>query len=278
MNKFLENRIKNKKLTNTEILIANFFSENKNKLYFLTSSDIAKELNISDSSVIRFVKSMGFNNFTDFKKSLKTKISNKILTPTEKLSLNEEILKKDNLLTPFLENINSNIQETINNISFEEIEKAINILEKSNKKFIVGFKSTSGPTSFFGLRLGFLLENVITHSINNSELIKNIIDISEKDCLFLIAHPKYSKTYNLLIDIAKQKNAKIIIITDKTTSPVANLGDVNLFTDTKSLSFFNSIISTQTLIEFILTSISKNINSSSKERLKIINELLNENI
>lgn len=277
MNTFLENRIKNKKLTNTEIVIANFFTENKNKLYFLTSSDIALELNISDSSVIRFVKSLGFNNFKEFKKSLKNEISNKILTPAEKLSLNEEILKNDNLLTPFLENLNSNILETINNISFEKIKNTIDILMTCNKKFIVGFKSTSGPTSFFGLRLGFLLENVITHPLNNSELIKNIIDITDKDCLFLIAHPKYSKTYNLLIDIAKKNNAKIIVITDKTTSPVANLAHITLFTDTKSLSFFNSIISTQVLMEFILTSISKNLDKNSKDRLNKINELLNEN-
>lgn len=95
--------------------------------------------------------------------------------------------------------------------------------------------------------------------------------------MFLIAHPKYSKTYPLLIEIAKKAEAKIIIVTDKSTSPVANTGDITVFTDIRGISYFNSIISTQALLEFILTSISKNLDDDSKKRLAYINELLNEN-
>ncbi|MBC2850472.1 MurR/RpiR family transcriptional regulator [Cetobacterium sp. 8H] len=273
----LEKRIANKNLTKTEIVIADFFFHNKNRLYFLTSTDIAQELNISDTSVIRFVKSLGFNNFKEFKDSLKQQVSDKILTPSEKLILNEEILKNHNLMENFLECINKNIQETLNINTSKKIQKCIDILLNSKKKFVVGFKSTSGPTAFFGLRLGFILKDVITHRDNNSELIKNIIDIQENDCLFLIAHPKYSKTYNLLIELAKNANAKIIVITDKSTSPVANLGDITLFTDVRGISYFNSIISTQTLLEFLLTSLSRNIDDDGKARLASINELLNEN-
>ncbi|WP_297598032.1 MurR/RpiR family transcriptional regulator [uncultured Cetobacterium sp.] len=273
----LEKRITNKNFTKTEIVIADFFFHNENRLYFLTSTDIAQELKVSDTSVIRFVKSLGFNNFKEFKDSLKQQVSNKILTPSEKLTLNEELLKNNNLMENFLECINRNIQETLNINNSKKIQKAIDIILNSNKKFIVGFKSTSGPTAFFGLRLGFILKDVVTHNENNSELIKNIIDIKEEDCLLLIAHPKYSKTYTLLIDLAKKTNAKIIVITDKTTSPVANLGDLTLFTDIRGISYFNSIISTQTLLEFLLTSISKNIDENGKSRLASINELLNEN-
>ncbi|MGL5351491.1 MAG: MurR/RpiR family transcriptional regulator [Cetobacterium sp.] len=273
----LEKRIQNKNLTKTETLIADFFCNNKNRIYFLTSIDIAKELNISDTSVIRFVKSLGFKNFKDFKNNLKEEVSNKILTPSEKLSLNEEILNKNNLIETFRNSIINNLDETLNNDSFDKIKKAIHILNTSNKKYVIGFKSTSGIASFFGLRLGFILNNVITHSQNNSELIKNIVDIQKDDCLLLISHPKYSKTYSLLIELAKKANAKVIVITDKTTSPVANLGDITLFTDIRGISYFNSIISTQALIEFILTTMSKNLDNYSKERLQKINDLLNEN-
>ena len=273
----LQKRIANKSLTKTETIIADFFFNNENRIYFLTSSDIANELQISDTSVIRFVKSLGFNNFKEFKDSLKEQVSNKILTPSEKLSLNEEILKTTNLIETFTNSIFKNIQETININSYKKIEKIINILYKAHKKYIVGFKSVSGATSFFGLRLGFILKNVITHNSNNSELIKNIVDIQKDDCLFLIAHPKYSKTYPLLIEIAKKAGAKVIVVTDKSTSPVANSGDITIFTDIRGISYFNSIISTQALLEFILTSMSKNLDEESKKRLIYINELLNEN-
>lgn len=274
---FLEKKLENRKLTKTEKIIADFFYENKNKLFFLTSSDIAQELNISDSSVIRFVKSLDFNNFKEFKDNLKQDLSEKILTPVEKLSLNQDILQNSNMLNNFINIVLCNINSTLNEDVLNKIEEIKKILFNSNKKYVVGFKSTSGPTSFFGLRLGFIFKDVFTHSVNSSTLIKDIFDISENDCLFLIAHPKYSKTYNLLVEIAKKNNAKIIILTDKATSPVANLGDVTVYAETTGASFFNSIISTQTILEYILTDLSKNIDVDSRNRLKEINELLNMN-
>lgn len=275
MIKFLQKKIKNKNLTKTEMIIADFFFENQKKLYFLTSTDIANELKISDTSVIRFVKSLGFKSFKDFKKSLKKVVSSKVLTPSERLNLNEELLQTNEIMNIFKNTIYNNIEATLNADSYVNIQESIEILVKSKKKYIVGFKSTSGVASFFGLRLGFVLKDVITFSENSSELIKSIVDINSCDCLCIIAHPKYSKTYSILIELAKKVNAKIIIITDKMTSPVANKGNITILTDIEGISYFNSIVSTQVILEFILTLISKNLNIDSKERLSYINDILN---
>ena len=273
----LEEKLISKSLTKIEKLIANFFYHNENRLYFLTSTEIGEELKISDTSVIRFVKKLGYSSFKEFKNDIRRQVSEKILTPTVKLSLNEEMLKNNNLVDIFLESINKNIEKTLNINNLEKIEKAISLILKSRKKFVVGFKSTSGVASFFGLRLGFVLENVKTYSLNNSELIKDIIDIKKGDCLFLIAHPKYSKTYQLLIEQAKTMEASIIIVTDRAVSPVANLGDVTLLTEVGGLSYFNSIVPTQSLLEFILTFISRGLDENSKNRLISINKFLNQN-
>ncbi|MGL4307295.1 MurR/RpiR family transcriptional regulator [Cetobacterium sp. SF1] len=278
MLKIIEKKIYDKKMTKTDKKIADYFYENENKLYFMTSRDIGLNLGISDTSVIRFVKSLGFKNFTEFKERLKEKVSDKILTPNEKLSLNQSILNSKNIQENFIEHIEKIILESFEKNNFEIINDTVNILLNSNKKYIIGFKSTSGLASFFGLRVGFLLENVITHPRNNSELIKNIVDITEKDCLLIIAHPKYSKTYNLLLDIAKEKGAKIIIVTDKKNSPVAEYGDVVLINNIHGISYFNSLISTQVLLEYILTLLSTHIDEKMQKRLTIINEYLNKNL
>lgn len=274
----IEKNISNEKLTKTDRIIADYFIENENKLYFMTSRDIAGDLGISDTSVIRFVKRLGFKNFTEFKDKLKEKISDKILTPSEKLSLNQSILNSANIQQNFVEHTERVVLETFEKNSFEAMGTAVAILLNSKKKFIVGFKSTSGIASFFGLRVGFLLENVITHPRNNSELIKNISDITSEDCLFLIAHPKYSRTYNLILQIAKEKGAKIIIMTDKNNSPVAEYGDVVLINNVHGISYFNSLISTQFLVEYLLTLLSTNIDEKMQKRLTTINEYLNKNL
>ncbi|MGL6065092.1 MAG: MurR/RpiR family transcriptional regulator [Fusobacteriaceae bacterium] len=274
----LKKRIEKKKLNQIEKKISEYFQSKKNDLYFYTSREIAKELEISDTSIIRFVKSLGFTSFTEFKKELLKNINNEKITPNDKLSKNKGLLKNDKVLNCFIENFETNISKIFIENSMNKIEETIRILLVSKKKYIVGFKSTSGLASFFGLRLSFLLKNTKTYSENSSELMSDIIDIKKGDCLFLMAYPKYSKTYELLIERAKAKNAKIIVLTDKATSPVIKNSDIVLFLEISSISYFNSLISAQVLLEYLLTNISGKIGEKEKIRLSLINKYLEKNL
>lgn len=270
-------KIKTKKLTKTEKIIADYFLKKKESLAFLNSNEIALELDISDTSIIRFVKSLGFTNYSDFKQKLQKETSKKI-TPTEKLIKNETILLAGNMEKHFLENINISINELFVNNSDEKYLQLAKILENSSKKFVVGFKSTSGISSFFGLRLGYIYDNTFTFSTNTSEVIKSIYDISKNDCLIIIGLPKYSKTYEILLEIAKKNGAQIIIITDSPIAPISKYGNLNFYINISSLSFFNSLISAQILIEYMLTYLSKNISNDKKDRISSINEYLLQNL
>ena len=53
MDTTLQKRIQNANLTRTEKRIADYFLENSGSLYFVTARDIAQELGMSDTSVIR---------------------------------------------------------------------------------------------------------------------------------------------------------------------------------------------------------------------------------
>ncbi len=274
----LKKRIEKKELNETEKKIAEYFQNQVNNLYFLTSREMAKELEISDTSIIRFVKSLGFINFTEFRKELLKNINSKKITPNDKLSKNKNLLNNDKVLNSFIENFERNILKIFIDNSMVKIEETVKLLIGAKKKYVVGFKSTSGLASFFGLRLSFILKNTKTYSENSSELMSDMIDIKKDDCLFLIAYPKYSKTYELIIEIAKEKNAKVIVITDKTTSPVVRNSDIVFFLEISSISYFNSLISAQVLLEYLLTNISGRIGVVEQKRLSLINEYLEKNL
>lgn len=273
----LEKNIKDKKLTKTEKKIADFILKNETKITFMTSREIADALEISDTSVIRFVKAMGYQSFGHFKEVVQTNIKNTVLTPNQKLNKNKDILHSEKTLDSFIENISRQITSGFSEQSLNTISEMCNILNSSKKKYVVGFKSISGVVSFLGLRLGFIMKDVFTYPENSSELLKGILDIEKDDCLFLFAFPKYSKTLDLLIEIAKKAGAKIIVVTDNSSSPVAYRGDLTFFLDTQGISYFNSIIPAQIFVEFLLTNLSKSLSEESEERIKTINSYLSKN-
>lgn len=51
------------KLTKKEKLIADFILDNFAEACFITSTEIAKRIHVSDSSVIRFTRTLGYSGF-----------------------------------------------------------------------------------------------------------------------------------------------------------------------------------------------------------------------
>lgn len=270
----LEDLMKNKTLTKTEEKIAKFFLKNTLRLPALNSKNIANEIEVSDTSVIRFIKYIGFVNFKDFKDFIKNELEKKNKTPRSKLEKSHRDLKYIKLEDLFYQNITENIKKIFIDENLSKINKMVSKILKSRRKYIVGFKSVGGVVSFLGLRLGFLLEEVYSYRENSSELLKQFVDINEEDLLILICYPKYSKTYDLLIEYARSKKAKVVIITNSMESPYFFKGDINIELNTNGITYFNSIASLQILAELVLTKVSENSKDSEKKRLETIDYLL----
>ncbi len=63
--------VRNAELTKTQKVIAGFILDHSSDACFMTSTEIAARLGVSESSVIRFSRSLGFQGFMDFQKSLR---------------------------------------------------------------------------------------------------------------------------------------------------------------------------------------------------------------
>lgn len=68
----LEQRIQSAHLTRTEKVIADYFLEHSGSLYFLTAKDIALALGVSDTSVIRLCRTLGYRGFRELQESLRS--------------------------------------------------------------------------------------------------------------------------------------------------------------------------------------------------------------
>ena len=63
-------------LTKTQKIIAEYVLDNASEACFMTSTEIALKLGVSESSVIRFSRTIGFDGFMDFQKALRKDYQN----------------------------------------------------------------------------------------------------------------------------------------------------------------------------------------------------------
>lgn len=274
--KILE-KLKNTKLTKKEKRIAEFFLDEEQRVFLMNVADIAKTIDVSDTSVIRFIKSLGFENFTDFKNSGQEDIKSR-LDKTNDFIKNLDIIKENSIEQLYIHKINEEVNKIFNSNSQKQIKKISNLIIKAKNKYIVGFKSTAGIANFFGVRLGFMLENVSTFNIDDSVVVNSIFNIKQEDILIIFDYPMYSKAAVVLAKIARENKAKILLFTDSDNAPLAEYSDILYKVKLNGISVFNSLISTQILIEYLLTYISQFIEEKAKIRFSKIRKYLIEKL
>lgn len=274
--KILE-KLKNTRLTKKEKRIAEFFLDEEQRVFLMNVADIAKTIDVSDTSVIRFIKSLGFENFTDFKNSGQEDIKSR-LDKTNDFIKNLDIIKENSIEQLYIHKINEEVNKIFNSSSQKQIKKISNLIMKAKNKYIVGFKSTAGIANFFGVRLGFMLENVSTFNIDDSVVVNSIFNIKQEDILIIFDYPMYSKAAVVLAKIARENKAKILLFTDSDNAPLAEYSDILYKVKLNGISVFNSLISTQILIEYLLTYISQFIEEKTKIRFSKIRKYLIEKL
>ena len=274
--KILE-KLENTKLTKKEKRIAEFFLDEEQRVFLMNVADIAKTIDVSDTSVIRFIKSLGFENFTDFKNSGQEDIKSR-LDKTNDFIKNLDIIKENSIEQLYIHKINEEVNKIFNSSSQKQIKKISNLIIKAKNKYIVGFKSTAGIANFFGVRLGFMLENVSTFNIDDSVVVNSIFNIKQEDILIIFDYPMYSKATVVLAKIARENKAKILLFTDSDNAPLAEYSDILYKVKLNGISVFNSLISTQILIEYLLTYISQFIEEKAKIRFSKIRKYLIEKL
>lgn len=282
MTQSLKELICSSRLTKKESLIAEFVLDNFTEACFLTSTDIANRVGVSNSSVIRFTRSLGFEGFMDFQKAMRSnytkaqRVESSIDIPAERLKRSMEQGDGGNIVETHLANVMDNIGTILTKNAMAIFDQAGESIIRSSSKFIVSSRANSGVGAMMLLWLKHMLPNVFLCSDPAINVIDHISDICAEDCLILISFPRYSQMDLLAAQMAFDAGAKIILITDKATSPIARLATILFTVNVDSNTFFNSYASVICLAEALCACISKRIGVSNEEKLKKIDQYISQ--
>lgn len=160
-----ENRIKSKRLTQVEQVVAEHILHNFHTVGFMTTTDIANELNISDASVFRTARSLGYNGFEELKTEIKiwfqtTSAANSLreysqLAPIERFQSNWDSLFENDAIEKLTNNAIASIYDVIDRNSKNNINSCLDILLNSRNKYVCGFRSTAFVANFLAFELLF---------------------------------------------------------------------------------------------------------------------------
>ena len=284
----LEQRIQSAHLTRTEKVIADYFLEHSGSLYFLTAKDIALALGVSDTSVIRLCRTLGYRGFRELQESLRSELSQviereKYVIPQHQVP---DKLQKYQDLSSFqcLQFAVDCLQETYRKNDPEKYGQIVRILLESEHIFVSGILRSAAR---HGLRQkGYTdVEESVSASVAGDEIADDpresghrmsLLDYGPHDCVILLGAERYSRMTCVLAEMAHDAGCRLIVITDKLTAPFAGDADIVLLADLSSPSPTNSYIGVNFLIEAIAFEFSRTLGVYPQQRLSRLDAYLSE--
>ena len=237
---------------------ADYILENYEKAILMSMNKISQESGVSEATIIRFTYKLGFDGYKDFQKSLinSTKYS---LTTLQRFTTMSELSNADLINSSFHRDV-TDINNTFLSLKPEVLNKAVDLIEKSKSIYILGLRTSTILSNYLAYYMRLLCFNVILVESTQMEPFEQLMNITEDDTLIAITFPRYSRKTIETIKLIRDKNCKIISITDSDTSPLNRYSDVSLIAYTSMTSFIDSLVSPLSLVNTFLLALS-NINS-----------------
>lgn len=237
--------------------IAEFIIEHYDKAAFMTAAKIGETVDVSESTVVRFASSIGYSGFPELQKALQVLIKNK-LTTVQRIGLDDDVVNDtDKLHKKIIKNEMNNMRSLYETIDTKSLDKATELILNANKVYILGLRTSSTLSNYLGFYLEVILDNVkILNNSGVNSLYEEIIRIKETDVLIVISYPRYSKITIDATKFVKERNAKIVAITDTESSPVYSLADISLLAKSNIVSFVDSLVVPLCMVNNLITNIS----------------------
>ena len=219
--------------------IAEYILSDYDKAAFMTAAKLGKTAQVSESTVVRFASELGYSGYPAMQKALQELIRGR-LTSVQRIRASE--MEEGDLLSRAMHRDVETINTTIESIDRAAFANVVEKLLAAEHVYIVGVRSSAFLAGYLNFYLRLLMDNVILvkHSAAG-DIYEQMVHIGPKDVLIAISFPRYSNMVIHAVDMACERGADVIAITDNGMSPLMPYATEALFVQCEALSYVDSL-------------------------------------
>ncbi len=249
-NVFTEIRVKYNTLSKNQKTVANYILKNSKKCVRMTLSEIGKECNLSETTIIRFINKLDYKSYQEFRLDMAQDIIKDGGTMEEE---NYDIKSKDainEVKRKVIRNAVSAISDISKLVDNTKLAIITELIEKAEKLMFFG----AGGSNVIAMDVyhKFLKcgKNVI-HESNTHIALIHAAHLTKKDVLVLISHEGESKDVLECARIAQYSGAKVIGVTSYMNSDLAKMADVCIFSSTNDAAYYTEAMMSR-LVQLVI--------------------------
>jgi DNA-binding MurR/RpiR family transcriptional regulator len=259
------------RLSGKQAALASFLLRDYRRAAFMTAAELAVQLRISSSTIVRFAVSLGFDGYPGLRRHLH-QIVQEDLTGTDLFALHLSRGERHPLHSLVQREI-ENLSRLLSDTSLDDLERLAGLIAKAPHVFVVGLRASSSLAQYFGYHLAKIHRHVVTTVSGGDSGFDALLSAGRSDIMVAIGFPRYPRATLELVDFARQEGLFVAAITESVLSPLAKRADITIPVRIHVTSFVDSFAAPQVLLTALLGLVSVRDQGMTEGRLRRFEEM-----
>ena len=241
-----------KHLTKSEKRIANYLRKNQEESAFLSAGEIADRLGLSEATLVRFARTLGFSSYPAMRTVLQDAFRRRVTHSARLRGRLEDLRQGGDIFERLVVSEMDYLTQALETVERQALQKTVELMQSCDRIFVFGGGPSVSLVELMQIRLGRFGRQVIPLTTSGREILEPLMLMKNCDLLFMICFFDVTPTQQLVLDYANEVNCPVVILTDTLGSIIGDKADVVLAARRGPMAEFHSLVVPMTIINTLL--------------------------
>lgn len=265
-------RSETEQMTRSEQRVALYILGHMNDIAFFTLDELARQTDVSTTTVLRFCRRLGFDGFKQFQQTVRTdlKYSPDLLDKFHRTADNQ---LKNSLLAQTVQQGIRCIQQTFQEMPLEMIEDAVKRIADARRVYTFGMRESQALAAYAYSRLLTVRGDVFLYQDGYSGNVEALLSATDADVFVVFLFHRYTRQTLRILEVLKERNVQVILITSPPIEMVARLATVLLPCQVDANGIKNSSLAPICLADYLCNAVAMVNAEATLQRIRQSEEL-----
>jgi DNA-binding MurR/RpiR family transcriptional regulator len=242
-------------LTKSEKRIANYLRKHQEECAFLSAAELATRLELSEATIVRFARSMGFESYPDMRKLLQNSYRQRVTHSARLRGRLGDLRETGDVFERLVVSDIDYMTQALETVDRKELDRAVELIRSHKRLFVFGVGPSVSLVDLIEIRLTRFGYQVIPLKTGGREILDSMLLMTKDDLLFTICFFDVSSTLQFVLDYVNEIKCPVIMLTDTLGSILGSRADVVLAAKRGPMSEFHSLVVPMTIINSLMLSV-----------------------
>lgn len=204
--------------------VARYFLANESSVFLKTAAAIAAEIGVSESTIVRFAKAIGFESYTKMQKHFQQQYMYET-SFAERLKQQQIEGSSYQFYETLIRSEADSMLRLIQPDFFARLDQAAEMIEEAQKIYVAGSRGSASVASHIVFNLNYLKPNIVSLVTDSGEWQDRMVDCDKEDLVIGICMPNYTQRTLDMMSFGKSCGAFTLALTDSLISPACRIAD-----------------------------------------------------